>query len=85
MRKESIRLPTAGSVSNVDIPIGYDANIFIVCMGHAGRPVSRVDVTDYLKVSTACLQNARALENSDEGYADCIKRSRLSVEIINDK
>jgi hypothetical protein len=50
-------------------------------MKHAGRPVPNVDATDYLNASTTCLQKARA----DEGYADCIKSSRLDVEIINDK
>ena len=85
IRKEKLLVPTAGSLSVVEIPIYYDANVFIVCMEHAGRPVSRVDLTEYLNVSTACLQKARGTENPDESYADCIKRSRLDVEIITDE
>lgn len=83
MRKEEIKVPTAGSVSVVEVPIGYDAGRFLVCMEYAGRPVSRVDLTEYLNVSNACLHEARKTENPDDGYADCIKRSRLNVEIIN--
>lgn len=84
MRKLSFLVPPAGSASAVELPIGYDANIFIVCMEHAGRPVSsRVDVTEYLKISTACLQEARDSVSSDQSYANCIRRSRLNVEVIN--
>jgi hypothetical protein len=86
MRKTAFNVPTAGSVSVVEIPVGYDANTFIVCMEHAGRPTSsRVDVTDYLKVSTDCLHEARESEHPDESYASCIKRSQLKVEVITDE
>jgi hypothetical protein len=85
MRKEAYNVPTAGSVSVVEIPVGYDAGKFIVCMEHAGRPVSsRVDVTDYLNVSTDCLNEARKSEHPDQNYASCIKRSRLNIEVIPD-
>jgi hypothetical protein len=86
MRKAAFNVPTAGSVSVVEIPVGYDANTFIVCMEHAGRPVSpRADVTDYLTVSTDCLHQARESEHPDQNYASCIKRSRLKVEVITDE
>jgi hypothetical protein len=94
MRKQALNVPLTGGtkdnpavigVTNVEIPLGYDANIFLVCMKHAGRPVPHVDATDYLNASTTCLQKAQATSDPDEGYADCIKRSRLDVEIINDK
>ncbi len=85
MRKESLNVPTAGSVSVIEVPMGYDAGKFIVCMEYAKRPVSRGDAGEYLKVSTACLQEARGSEHPDNRYADCIKRSRLDIEIITDK
>ncbi len=85
MRKESFNVPTAGSVSSIEIPVGTDAGKFTVCMEHARRPVSRVDASEYLKVSSACLQEARGMEQPDDGYAQCIKRSRLEVEIITDR
>jgi hypothetical protein len=86
MRKEAFNVPTAGSVSVVEIPVGYDANTFIACMEYAGRPVSpRVDVTEYLNISTTCLNEARKSEYPDESYASCIKRSRLNIEVISDE
>jgi hypothetical protein len=86
MRKTAFNVPTAGSVSVVEIPVGYDANTFIVCMEHAGRPVSpHADVTEYLNISTTCLNEARKSEYPDESYASCIKQSRLKVEVITDK
>ncbi len=85
MRKEAIKVPTAGSVSVVEVPTGYDADKFMVCMEYAGRPVSRTDLTEYLNVSNACLHEAQDAKNPDEGYADCIRRSRLNVEIINNE
>lgn len=85
MRKETVNVPTAGSVSVVEIPTVYDADKFVVCMAHAGRPVSRADLAEYLYVSNACLHEARYMENPDDGYAACVTRSRLNVEIIDDK
>ena len=84
MRKESINVPTAGSVSVVEVPMGYDSGKFTVCMQYAKRPVSRGDTGEYLKVSSACLQEARGSDHPDNHYADCIKRSRLEMEIITD-
>ncbi|MEQ1620474.1 MAG: hypothetical protein ABL919_03635 [Methylococcales bacterium] len=74
--------PTVGVV---EIPIGYDANTFVVCMDYSGRPVSRADPTKYLNTSTTCLQHARDAEYPDKSYADCIDRSHLDIEIIPDK
>lgn len=85
IRKEEINVPTAGSVSVVEVPTGYDAGKFIACMEYAGRPVSRVDLTEYINVSNTCLYEAKESKNPDADYADCIRRSRLNVEIINDE
>lgn len=86
MRKETVNVPTASSVSVVEIPTTYDAGKFIVCMEYAGRPVSRAGLTDdYFNVSNACVNEARNMKNPDAGYADCISRSRLNVEVITDK
>jgi len=82
MRKEQILLPNPGAAGAIEIPLGYDPDLFIVCMEHAGRPVSRADLTEYLNVSTICLDEARGAENPDEDYANCVKRSDLSVEIL---
>lgn len=85
LRVEAIKVPTAHSMSVIEVPTTYDAGKFVACMTYAGRPVSRVDLSDYLTISSACLNEARNLANSDDAYADCIQRSRLNVEIIPDK
>ncbi|OQW67947.1 MAG: hypothetical protein BVN35_20130 [Proteobacteria bacterium ST_bin11] len=82
MHKERIKVPTANSVSVIEIPITYVAGKFILCMKYAERPVSRVDATEYLNVSNACLHEARDAENPDESYAACV---RLNVEVMTDE
>lgn len=81
MRKESVNVPTAGSMSVVEVPMGYDAGKFTVCMQYAKRPVSRADASEYLKVSSNCLQVARGSDNPDQSYSDCLKNSRLNLQI----
>jgi len=85
MQKTKINVPTAGTQTVIEIPVGHDANTYVDCMKHEGWPVPRADSTEYLKVSTACLQQTRGTENMDENYEACIKRSRLDVEVITDK
>jgi hypothetical protein len=85
MNKQKFNVPTAGTATVIEIPIGYDANIYVDCMKHTGWPVPSADPTEYLAVSTDCLQKAQGTKNLDESYADCIKRSRLNVEVITDK
>lgn len=53
MRKKEVLVPTAGSQNVVDVPIYFDPNIFIVCREHAGRPIARTDLTEYLNISIA--------------------------------
>lgn len=85
MLKQSFNVPTGNTATVVEIPVAYEENAFLGCMKQAGRPVPSADPTEYLEVSTACLKKAQATENLDESYADCIKRSRLGVEVITDK
>ena len=85
MNKQRLNVPTAGTQTVIEIPIGYDANTYVDCMKHTGWPVPRADPTEYLDVSTACLKKAQGTENPDKSYADCIKRSRLDVEVVTDK
>ena len=85
MNKQRLNVPTAGTQTVVEVPIGYDANTYVDCMKHTGWPVPRADSTEYLDVSTACLKKAQGTENPDKSYADCIKGSRLDVEVITNK
>ncbi|MCX7097136.1 MAG: hypothetical protein NTV43_04435 [Methylococcales bacterium] len=71
------------TVGTVDIPMGTDGDAFAMCMQLVGRPVARVDVTEYLATSRACLQAASATPNHDASYADCIARSHLQVDVIS--
>ena len=85
MQKQTFNVPTGSTATVVEVPVAYEENAFLDCMKHTGWPVPRADPTEYLEVSTACLKKAQATENLDESYADCIKRSRLNVEVITDK
>jgi uncharacterized protein YceK len=85
MNKQRFNVPTSGTQTVVEIPVGYDANAYVDCMKHTGWPVPSADPTEYLNVSTACLKKAQGTENLDESYANCIKRSRFNVEVITDK
>ncbi len=85
MQKTKINVPTAGTQTVIEFPIGHDADTFVDCMKHEGRPIPRADPTEYLNLSTTCLQKAQGTENMDENYAACVKRSRLNVQVITDK
>jgi len=80
-RKEKVFIDK--TVGAVDIPMGNDGNAFAMCMRRIGRPVARVDVTEYLATSRACLQAASATLNRDASYADCIAHSHLQVDVIS--
>jgi hypothetical protein len=82
MYKEKINVNNSGVV---EIPVAYKANAFLDCMKYTGWPVPRADPTEYLDVSTTCLKKAQGTENLDESYAECIRRSRLNIEVITDK
>ncbi|WP_426993681.1 hypothetical protein [Methylomonas sp. CM2] len=82
MRMEAIKVPTPHALSVVEIPTIPDAGRFTACMDYAKWPVARADTAQYLKVSTVCLNRARNADNADETYADCIKASQLSIELI---
>ncbi|WP_262963668.1 hypothetical protein [Methylobacter psychrophilus] len=84
-QKTKINVPTGGVQTVIEMPIGYDANTFVDCMKHEGWPVTHADPTEYLKVSTDCLQKTQGTENMDENYAACVKRSRMNVDVITDK
>lgn len=84
MLHQSVKVPTAGSFSVVEVPLGCDANAFIACMAHAGRPVACADPTEYINVSKACLQEARGATNQDDAYSLCIKRSRIKVDVLDE-
>jgi hypothetical protein len=81
-RTEKINLPTPIAMSVVEVPTGYDAGKFTVCMEFRKRPVARADATEYLNASTACLHEAQSAEHPDDSFADCIKRSHLQLEYV---
>lgn len=82
MRKEEIKVPTPHALSVIEIPTIPDAGRFTACMDYARWPVPRMDTTKYLDLSTACLNRARRADNADETYANCIKASQLSIELV---
>ena len=85
-RSEKVMLANPGVAGSVNIPLGYDAGEFLNCMAHAGRPVAKADLNEYLMVSNACLHEARsARKSADQAYADCIRRSSLNVEVLDQK
>ncbi|WP_431065593.1 hypothetical protein [Methylotuvimicrobium sp.] len=84
MHKERIKVPTGGSMTVVEIPVIYDAGAFTNCMRFAGHKTPKVDLEDYLTVSHQCYLEARGMSNSDDVYADCVHRSRIGVELLED-
>jgi uncharacterized protein YceK len=87
-RTESTMIPTAGGRGQIEmeIPMGYDASEFMDCMSYAGRPVTpNVNPNVYLQTSSTCINQSRSADNPDAAFADCIERSRLKVEVIDEK
>lgn len=83
-RSESVKVPTGGTMSTIDIPTVYDANYFGACMKYADHPspTAPVDLEPYLKISHDCLQDAHHSPSPDNAYAECIKRSKIEVETL---
>lgn len=89
-RKQQLKVPIAGakgvilSVTTIEIPLGSDASAFRLCMKHKGHPVSvsKANPDDYLNVSRACMKEARDSLSPNESYANCVQRSKITVETI---
>jgi len=82
-RKEQIKVPTGKTMSVIDVPISHDAGSFSACMQYAGHPTPKVDTQTYLTVSRSCLSESQHTENPDDAYAQCVKRSRITVESVS--
>ncbi|MDP2901604.1 MAG: hypothetical protein Q8N96_00625 [Methylovulum sp.] len=82
VRKESVKIPTAGTMTVIEVPLGNDANGFGLCMEQAGHPVTQADPDDYLTASRACFQQAHDSLTPDEAYARCVRHGKISVETI---
>ncbi|MDO9103493.1 MAG: hypothetical protein Q7U57_00890 [Methylovulum sp.] len=82
VRKESVKVPTAGTMTVIDLPIGNDANIFGLCMEQAGHPAPQANPNDYLDVARYCLQQARSSSEPDDTYARCVRLGKITVETI---
>jgi len=81
-RKVYVKVPTAGTMTVIEVPIGNDANVFGLCMEHAGHPVPKANPDDYLNVSRACMQAARDSSNPDDAYVKCVRYGKIIVETI---
>ena len=81
-RKVLVKVPTATTMTVVEVPIGNDANIFGLCMEHAGHAVTKADPDDYLNVSRACMQETRNSSKPDDAYAKCVRYGKIIVETI---
>lgn len=77
-RNEKVKVPTAPTITVVDVPLGNDAGAFGLCMGKKGHPVPQANVEVYLNLSRACLSEARHAANANEAYANCIDRNNIS-------
>jgi hypothetical protein len=82
MHKESVKVPTAGTMTIIDVPVGSDANAFGLCMEQAGHPHTPANPDDYLQVSRTCLQQARESLTPDDTYARCVRHGKITVETI---
>jgi hypothetical protein len=81
-RKEQIKVPTAGTMTVIQIPTGNDPGAFANCMEYKGHAVEKTNPDAYLTVSRDCMQAARHATNPDNAYADCIKHGKISVETL---
>ena len=81
-RKVYVKVPTALTMTVIEVPIGNDANIFGLCMEHAGHAVPKADPDDYLNVSRACMQETRNSSKPDDAYAKCVRYGKIIVETI---
>ena len=81
-RNVSVKVPAAGTMTVIDVPIGNDANMFSLCMEHAGHPPTHANPEDYLILSRACSQHARDSSKADKTYATCIQNGKITVETL---
>jgi hypothetical protein len=81
-RKQQVAFPAGGAVTTVDMPGYYDARDFGECMRRAGYGVPRADPQQYLEVARTCLGDAAQAGDPDAAYADCVRRSRITVEVL---
>ncbi|NOT13213.1 MAG: hypothetical protein HOP23_15490 [Methylococcaceae bacterium] len=80
-RKIYVKVPTAGTMTVVEVPSGNDATVFSLCMEHAGHPPTHTDSDNYLNVSRAS-QQVRNSSNTDEAYAKCVRHSKITIEAM---
>ncbi len=71
-RKEYIKVPTAGTMTLVEVPIDTDAGNFSLCMRQAGHLATQAEPNAYLELSRSCLQQARGSSKPDAAYFGCI-------------
>lgn len=83
MRKEQIKVPTGLGMTQVEIATTYDAGAFANCMRFAGHTTPTAHLENYLTVSRQCYLEARGVSNSDDVYGDCVQRSRIGVELLD--
>jgi len=81
-RKVYVKVPTAGTMTVIEVPVGNDANVFGSCMEHSGHPVTQANPEDYLNVSRACMQEARDSSSPNDTYAKCVRHGKITVETM---
>jgi hypothetical protein len=84
MRKEQLQVPTGQGMTVVEIPMASDAGVFTNCMRFAGHKTPKANLENYFTVSRQCYLEARSLSNSDDVYTDCIQRSKIGIEFLED-
>ncbi|MDD5275943.1 MAG: hypothetical protein PHR16_07665 [Methylovulum sp.] len=82
VRKEQLKVPTAGTMSIIEIPTGNDAGAFSNCMAYKGHPIEKADPEAYLNASRECLQATGNATDPGNAYADCIKHGNITVETL---
>ena len=71
MKKQKFNVPTVPNAATaIEVPIGYDPNVYVDCLKHKGWPVPSADPTEYLELSTTCLQETQETKNLDENYVN---------------
>ena len=74
LRKEYVKVPTAETMTVIEVPIDTDASNFSFCMRQAGHLVNDKQPDDYLEQSRYCLQQARSSSKPDEVYFACVSQ-----------
>jgi hypothetical protein len=82
-RKVALNVPTAGTMSIIEVPIGNEATLYGLCMEHAGHHrATQTDPEAFFRVSRACSQLVRPSSSTDVDFAKCVRRGNISVESI---